>query len=43
MITASNYLNNQSLLDLLCAYVADAHLKAKTPDQIRETFGSKYY
>lgn len=37
VIKASNYLDNQLLLDNTCKYIANL-LKGKTPEQIRETF-----
>ncbi|XP_007024458.2 PREDICTED: SKP1-like protein 1A [Theobroma cacao] len=37
LVLAANYLNIQSLLDLICQTVADM-IKGKTPEEIRKTF-----
>ncbi|XP_021294741.1 SKP1-like protein 1A [Herrania umbratica] len=37
LILAANYLNIESLLDLICQTVADM-IKGKTPEEIRKTF-----
>jgi S-phase kinase-associated protein 1 len=38
LIQGANFLNIKSLLDILCAAVAD-RIRGKTPEQIREVFG----